>query len=91
VHHNLAVTYFMLEQTDKGIIHCRKALKLRPDYALALYNLALAHYRKGAVSRARRYARRALTLEPDNRQIRDLSQRVNDTAGRILQRIRREA
>lgn len=78
-HHNLAVSYFMLDQLDDGIRHCRKAIKLRPEYSLALYNLALAHLQRGQLPRARRYAARALAIAPRDSQIQRLSRRLGLT------------
>jgi tetratricopeptide (TPR) repeat protein len=76
VQHNLAVSYFMLQQLPEGIRCCRRALKLKPDYPLALYNLALAHMRMGQMARARRYAARAVTVAPANENIRRLARRL---------------
>lgn len=74
--HNLAVSFFRMDQMAEGIRHCRKALKLKPEYPLALYNLALAHLKLGQLPRARRYAARALTLAPKDEHIRELSKRL---------------
>ena len=77
--HNLAISFFMLDELDDGIRHCRKALKLKPEYPLALYNMALAHLRIGQVKRARRYAARALTMAPRNKHIIRLSRQLGMT------------
>jgi tetratricopeptide (TPR) repeat protein len=74
--HNLAVSCFLMDRLDEGIQHCRKALKLDPEYPLALYNLSLAHLHKGQVARARRYAERALMLSPQDENIRRLTKRL---------------
>ncbi len=74
--HNLAVSYFMMDRLDDGIAHCRKALKIQPDYALALYNLAVAHMIKGDRARARRYAQRAMMLDPENDNFRQLIRKL---------------
>jgi superkiller protein 3 len=75
-HHNLAVSCFMLGELDDGISHCRRALKLKSDYPLALYNLALAHLQKNMTRRARRYASKALALAPTDEQVRRLCGRL---------------
>ena len=75
-HHNLAVSYFLLQRFDDGIRHCRRALKLKPDYPLALYNLALAHLHRGQLPRARRYAAKALTLRPRDENVRRLCRQL---------------
>ena len=75
--HNLAVSYFRLNKHREGIKHCREALKIKPDYVLAFYNLALAHMRIGEMDRAKRYASRAYVLDPNDESIRDLSKRID--------------
>jgi len=86
VQHNLAVSYFMMQRLGEGIRHCRKALKLKPDYPLALYNLALAHMRLGQLSRARRYAAKALTVAPGDENVIRLTHRLG--AAPFWQRLR---
>jgi len=70
------VSFFRMHRIDDGIRHCRKALKLKPEYPLALYNLALAHLQKGQLQRARRYAAKALTLSPNDEHLRQLTERL---------------
>jgi tetratricopeptide (TPR) repeat protein len=84
--HNLAVSCFIMDDLDQGIRHCRKALKIKPEYPLALYNLALAHMQKGQHTRARRYAQRAMTIAPQDANIRQLSQKLG--VGGLLSRLR---
>lgn len=74
--HNLAVSCFLLDSLNEGIRHCRHALRLQPEYPLALYNLALAHLRKGQEQRAKHYVTRAMRLAPKDENIRQLSQRL---------------
>lgn len=74
--HNLAVSYFLLDRIDEGLPHCRRALRINPEYPLALYNLALAHMQRGESRRARRCISRALTVAPDDPQIQALSKRL---------------
>ncbi|GAG48607.1 unnamed protein product, partial [marine sediment metagenome] len=90
--HNLAVSCFKLKRMREGVRHCRKALKIKPDYPLALYNLALAQMRLGRRKRARRFAARALALAPKDANIRRLWRRLGiggiwaKLMGRILPR-----
>ena len=84
--HNLAVSFFMMDRLDEGIYHCRKALRIKPDYALALYNLALAHLKKGQIARARRYVARAMAISPHDENIKMLSKRMG--MRNLLSRIR---
>ncbi len=74
--HNLALSFFLLDRMDDGIRHCRKAIKLRSEYPLALYNLALAHYRRGQIDRAGRYIAKALTIAPQHEEIRGLARKL---------------
>jgi len=74
---NLAVSCFLLTRLDEGIRHCRRALKLKPGYSLALYNLSLAHMQKGQIGRARRYAVKALASDPRDERIRELYHRLD--------------
>ena len=71
--HSLAVSYFLMDNLEEGILHCRRALKLKTDYPLALYNLALAYMQKGDLHRSERYAARALAAAPADEQIRRLA------------------
>ncbi|MBN1942653.1 MAG: tetratricopeptide repeat protein [Phycisphaerae bacterium] len=74
--HNLAVSCFLLDSLNEGIRHCRQALRLQPKYPLALYNLALAHLRKGQEQRARHYVARAMRLAPEDKNILQLGRRL---------------
>lgn len=74
--HNLGVSFFMMDRLDEGIRHCLRSLKLRPDYTLALYNLALAHMQKGQILRAKRYVHRAMTIAPNDQNVRVLSRQL---------------
>lgn len=74
--HNLAVSCFLMDNMDEGIVHCRKALKLNPHYSLALYNLALAYMRNGQLSRAKRYIAQAVKMNPDDESIQRLSRQL---------------
>ena len=77
--HNLAVSFFMMDRIDEGIRHCRCALRLRPDYTLAMYNLALAHMQKGQILWARRYVKRALIVAPHDENVRMLAKKLGLT------------
>jgi len=71
-HHELAVSCFMMDKYGEGIRSCRRALKLRNNFAPALYNLALAYHKLNRPKRAKRFASRALTASPNEPQIRNL-------------------
>jgi len=63
----------MMGRLQEGIVHCRKALKLKPGYLLALYNLAQAHMHLDAPLRARHYVAKALAIAPHDPSIRELA------------------
>jgi len=50
---------------DGAIAQYREAIHLKPDYALAHYNLGNALYRKGDGQAAQEEFRRAFELDPD--------------------------
>ncbi|MFW5731840.1 MAG: tetratricopeptide repeat protein [Planctomycetota bacterium] len=88
--HNLAVSCFMLEKIDDGIEQCRAAIRIKPDYSLAMYNLALAYHKRGQSARARRYASKALELNPDDEHVQKLARRLGGgegVLGRIVARL----
>ena len=48
IHHNLAYMYGMFGQTSEAVAHYREAIRLKPDYAEAIHNLASsANFRYG--------------------------------------------
>ena len=79
---------FRLRRLDEGIQHCRAALRLRPSYPLALYNLAMAHTKLGQLDRARCFADRAIQIEPNNESFIALTRRLDRSDG-LWARIRR--
>ncbi len=74
--HNLAVTCFRMRKLDEGIRHCRAAIRLRRDYPLAWYNLAVAHMKRGEMDRARSCVGRAMKIDPQNPSLADLAQKL---------------
>jgi len=78
IQHNLAVSYFKLGRFQQGIYHCRKAVKLRPKYLLALYNLSLGYMKLADMECSRRYAATALTLCPDDARVLRLVGRIGN-------------
>ena len=88
VRHNLAVTCFRLRRLDEGIRQCRAALRLRPKYPLALYNLAMAHMKLGQLDRARCCVDRAMQIDPSNESFAVLARRL-DRKDHVWSRIRR--
>ena len=88
VQHNLAITCFRQRQLDEGVRYCRAALRLRPKYPLALYNLAMAHMKLGQIPRARCCVARAMEIEPANKALAELAGRLERKRS-IWSRVRR--
>lgn len=90
-HHNLAVSCFLTDHVDEGIEHCRLALEHKPEYPLAMYNLALAYLERGDLLEARRLAEQALALAPADEHIQALARRVQPKGfwGRLVARLKR--
>lgn len=61
----LGKAYEELNQLDKAVAACRKALDLKPDYAPAWNNLGIAYLYQGKLQEAERCHYRALDLQPD--------------------------
>lgn len=66
----------LLHQHRRGIIDCRRALKLAPTNTLAMHNLVLAHIELREFQRARYWLRRAVELRPNDTQLRSLGLRL---------------
>lgn len=61
---NLSLRYYNLGQYEQTIEAARKALALRPDYALAYNNICSAHIMLGAYDQAISACQRALEIDP---------------------------
>jgi hypothetical protein len=68
--YNLAVTLYDLGNMKAAEAAMEEALKINPDYAKALNDLANILYKKGGAerSRAEHLAQRAIKLDPDNKE-----------------------
>lgn len=63
--HNLAGAIACQQnEYEKGILHCKKAVALQPDYSEAIYNLALAYQKIGDLPRALQYFKDAAQKAP---------------------------
>jgi Tfp pilus assembly protein PilF len=67
----------------EAIYRWERAIELDPTYAAAYNNLAVAYEHEGQLDKARQAYEKALSLEPENVQIRqnyDLFKEINDRA-----------
>ena len=67
----------------EAIYRWEKAVELDPKYAAAFNDLGIAYEHEGQLDKARRAYEKALTLDPNNAQIRqnyDLFKEINDRA-----------
>lgn len=79
--YNLAISYYMQNRAEEAIRGLEKALKLNPDFAKAINDLAFLLQSEDR-GRAVRLARRAVRLEPENSNFRDtldmLTENIDD-------------
>ncbi len=66
IHNALGYGYFAQEQYDIAIREYKEALKLYPDYAIAINNLGNVYEKKQLTAQALEVYERVLELEPDN-------------------------
>ncbi len=66
VANNLGVAYLQLERLDQAEEYLLHALRLRPQYAAAHYNLATLYVREGRATDAAVHFQAFLDMEPDN-------------------------
>ncbi len=66
VHNALGFAYFAQEQYDIAIREYKEALKLNPQYVIALNNLGHAYERKKQTAKALETYEQVLKYEPDN-------------------------
>ncbi|MEA5533639.1 tetratricopeptide repeat protein [Crocosphaera sp. XPORK-15E] len=67
MHNALGFAYFSQEQLDVAIRHYKDAIKLYPDYVIALNNLANAYERKQMIPQAIETYEESLKYESDNK------------------------
>jgi tetratricopeptide (TPR) repeat protein len=66
VHNALGYAYFGQEQYDLAIRQYKEAIKLEPEYVMAMNNLGHAYEQKKLMGQALGIYEQALALEPDN-------------------------
>lgn len=83
-HHLLSVTQFGLGFVPDGVMSCRRALRLRPTFVAPMHNLAVAHLRRGEISRARYWVRQGLHIDPEDRGLRRLRTQLRVRTARAI-------
>lgn len=66
IYNGLGFAYFSQEQYDLAMRQYKEAIKLNPEYVVALNNLALAYERKQLINQALQTYEEALKFEPNN-------------------------
>ncbi|MFM1841295.1 MAG: photosystem assembly related protein Ycf37 [Cyanobacteriota bacterium] len=67
IYNAMGYAYFAQEQLDLAIRHYKDALKLYPDYVIALNNLANVYEKKQMVNKAVELYDQTLAIEPTNK------------------------
>lgn len=67
VYNAMGFAYFAQEQLDLAIRHYKDAIKLYPDYVIALNNLANVYEKKQMVNKAVEIYEQTLQIEPNNK------------------------
>ncbi|ACK65207.1 TPR repeat-containing protein [Rippkaea orientalis PCC 8801] len=67
IYNALGYAYFSQEQLDVAIRHYKDAIKLYPEYAIALNNLANAYEKKQMINQAVETYEQTLKYEPNNK------------------------
>ncbi len=63
LHFELCPLYLDIDRPNRAIIHAKEAVRLRPDHAIAVFNLGLAYGRKGLTRDAIEMFHRAIELD----------------------------
>jgi tetratricopeptide (TPR) repeat protein len=67
LYNTLGFTYFTLKEYDFAIYYYQQALKLLPDYVVALNNLAFVYEKQNLKSKAKEIYLRVLKIDPLNK------------------------
>ena len=72
--------YQMQRQWDRAVQHLREAVRLKPDFAIAHFNLGCALVEQGQRDEAAQHLREALRLKPNYAEARKKLESVLDGA-----------
>ncbi len=75
-HNNLGVCLLRAGQHSSGLEHCLEAIRLKPDYVMAMHNASLAHLQLAQWREARLLLSRARRCDPENKAVRELAGRL---------------
>ena len=73
---NLAAIYAQTDHMDSALDLLNREVAEAPDYGPAWANRAFLHFQRGETAAARADIKTALNLDPTNRQVQDLMQRI---------------
>src|SRR5690606_7035027 len=68
-YNNLSVIYRKQKKFDDAIVECKRALEIKPDNELVLYNLGRAYYDKGQLNKSIKSFQKILQVNPDYKQL----------------------
>ena len=77
IYNAMGYAYFMQEQSDLAIRQYKEAIKLYPEYVVALNNLANAYEQKKLIAQAIEMYEEALQYEPDNKTAKRQLEKLN--------------
>ena len=81
IHNAMGYAYFAQEQYDIAIRQYKEALKLYPEYVIALNNLANVYEKKQMIVKAVETYKQALEYDPENK---TAQQRINSLEKRLV-------
>lgn len=83
IYNAMGYAYFAQEQYDSAIRHYKDAIKLYPDYVIALNNLANVYEKKQMITTAVETYKKTLAIAPENkiakRRLNSLTKRLVET------------
>jgi len=73
---NVGVCLLRAGRHASGLQHCLEAIRLKPDYVMAMHNASLAHLHLAQWREARAMLSRARRYDPENKAVRELAGRL---------------